>query len=82
MVALTGLERLTKNWAVAVVGARGLLVNGKPEPEPEFNWSRQLPCKDGRWLMYVANNKKFEAFIKSIGMDQWRDCTFVAGEKT
>ncbi len=56
-----------------VVGARGLLVNGKPESEPEFNWSRQLPCKDGRWFMYVANNKKFEAFIKSIGMDQWRD---------
>ena len=56
-----------------VVGARGLLVNGKPVPEPEFNWSRQLPCKDGRWLMYVANNKKFEAFIKSIGMDKWRD---------
>jgi crotonobetainyl-CoA:carnitine CoA-transferase CaiB-like acyl-CoA transferase len=56
-----------------VVGARGLLVNGKPEAEPEFNWSRQLPCKDGHWLMYVANNKKFEAFIKSIGMDKWRD---------
>jgi len=56
-----------------VVGARGLLVNGKPEAEPEFNWSRQLPCKDGRWLMYVHNNKKFEAFIKSIGMDKWRD---------
>ena len=57
----------------SVVGARGLLVNGKPVPEPEFNWSRQLPCKDGRWLMYVANNKRFEAFIKSIGMDKWRD---------
>jgi len=57
----------------SVVGARGLLVNGKPEAEPEFNWSRQLPCKDGRWLMYVANNKKFEAFIQSIGMDRWRD---------
>ncbi len=56
-----------------VVGARGLLVNGKPESEPEFNWSRQLPCKDGRWFMYVANNKKFETFIKSIGMAQWRD---------
>ncbi len=56
-----------------VIGARGLLVNGKPEPEPEFNWSRQLPCKDGRWLMYVANNKKFEAFIRFIGMDRWRD---------
>ncbi|MGZ5093594.1 MAG: CaiB/BaiF CoA transferase family protein [Burkholderiales bacterium] len=56
-----------------VVGARGLLVNGKSVDEPEFNWSRQLPCKDGRWLMYVANNKKFEAFIKSIGMDKWRD---------
>jgi crotonobetainyl-CoA:carnitine CoA-transferase CaiB-like acyl-CoA transferase len=56
-----------------VVGARGLLVNGKPEAEPAFNWSRQLPCKDGRWFMYVANNKKFEAFIKSIGMDQWRN---------
>src|SRR5262249_45186924 len=25
----------------SVVGARGLLVNGKPVPEPEFNWSRQ-----------------------------------------
>ena len=57
----------------SVVGARGLLVNGKPVAEPEFNWSRQLPCKDGRWLMYVANNKRFEAFIKSIGMDKWRD---------
>ena len=57
----------------SVVGARGLLVNGKPVPEPEFNWSRQLPCKDGRWLMYVANNKRFEAFIKAIGMDKWRD---------
>jgi crotonobetainyl-CoA:carnitine CoA-transferase CaiB-like acyl-CoA transferase len=56
-----------------VVGARGLLINGKPESEPEFNWSRQLPCKDGRWLMYVANNKKFGDFIHSIGMDQWRD---------
>lgn len=56
-----------------VVGARGLLVNGKAEEEPEFNWSRQLPCKDGRWLMYVANNKKFAAFIESIGMDKWRD---------
>jgi crotonobetainyl-CoA:carnitine CoA-transferase CaiB-like acyl-CoA transferase len=56
-----------------VVGARGLLVNGKPESEPAFNWSRQLPCKDGRWFMYVANNKKFEAFIQSIGMDKWRD---------
>mgnify|MGYP003340228107 CR=1 FL=1 len=56
-----------------VVGARGLLVNGKSVPEAEFDWSRQLPCKDGRWLMYVANNKKFEAFIKSIGMDKWRD---------
>ena len=56
-----------------VVGARGLLVGGKPEPEPAFNWSRQLPCKDGRWLMYVANNKRFEAFIKSIGMDKARD---------
>jgi crotonobetainyl-CoA:carnitine CoA-transferase CaiB-like acyl-CoA transferase len=57
----------------SVVGARGLLVNGKPVPEPEFNWSRQLPCKDGRWLMYVANNKRFEAFIQAIGMDRWRD---------
>jgi crotonobetainyl-CoA:carnitine CoA-transferase CaiB-like acyl-CoA transferase len=63
-----------------VVGARGLLVNGKPVPEPEFNWSRQLPCKDGRWLMYVANNKRFEAFIKAIGMDRWRDAKLPPGE--
>ena len=63
-----------------VVGARGLLVNGKPEAEPAFNWSRQLPCKDGRWFMYVANNKKFEAFIKSIGMDQWRDAKLPPNE--
>lgn len=55
------------------VGKLGLLVNGKPVPEPDFKWTRQLPCKDGRWLMYVALNKKFEAFIKSIGMDKWRD---------
>ncbi len=63
-----------------VVGARGLLVNGKPEEEPDFNWSRQLPCKDGRWFMYVANNKKFEAFIKAIGMDKWRDAKLPAKE--
>lgn len=62
------------------VGARGLLVNGKPEEEPAFNWSRQLPCKDGRWLMYVANNKRFEAFIKSIGMDKWRDAKLPPNE--
>jgi crotonobetainyl-CoA:carnitine CoA-transferase CaiB-like acyl-CoA transferase len=64
----------------SVIGARGLLVNGKPVPEPEFNWSRQLPCKDGRWLMYVANNKRFEAFIKSIGMDKWRDAKLAPNE--
>lgn len=64
----------------SVVGARGLLVNGKPEPEPEFNWSRQLPCKDGRWIMYVANNKRFEAFIQSIGMDKWRDAKLPPAE--
>ena len=64
----------------SVVGARGLLVNGKPEPEPEFNWSRQLPGKDGRWLMYVANNKRFEAFIRSIGMDKWRDAKLPPSE--
>ena len=64
----------------SVIGARGLLVNGKPVPEPEFNWSRQLPCKDGRWLMYVANNKRFEAFIKSIGMDKWRDAKLPPNE--
>jgi crotonobetainyl-CoA:carnitine CoA-transferase CaiB-like acyl-CoA transferase len=64
----------------SVIGARGLLVNGKPVAEPEFNWSRQLPCKDGRWLMYVANNKRFEAFIKSIGMDKWRDAKLPPNE--
>ncbi|MGH8664193.1 MAG: CoA transferase, partial [Burkholderiales bacterium] len=64
----------------SVIGARGLLVNGKPEPEPEFNWSRQLPCKDERWLMYVANNKKFGAFIESIGMDRWRDAKLPPNE--
>ena len=64
----------------SVVGARGLLVNGKPVEEPAFNWSRQLPCKDGRWLMYVANNKRFEAFIRAIGMDKWRDAKLPPNE--
>lgn len=64
----------------SAIGARGLLVNGKPEPEPEFNWSRQLPCKDGRWIMYVANNKRFETFIKAIGMDKWRDAKLAPNE--
>lgn len=64
----------------SVIGARGLLVNGKAVPEPEFNWSRQLPCRDGRWLMYVANNKRFEAFIKFIGMDKWRDANLPPDE--
>jgi crotonobetainyl-CoA:carnitine CoA-transferase CaiB-like acyl-CoA transferase len=64
----------------SAIGARGLLVNGKLEAEPEFNWSRQLPCKDGRWIMYVANNKRFAAFIKAIGMDKWRDAKLPPNE--
>jgi crotonobetainyl-CoA:carnitine CoA-transferase CaiB-like acyl-CoA transferase len=88
-VAIALNERARSGWAsveirfdatFSVVGARGLLVNGKPVPEPEFNWSRQLPCKDGRWLMYVANNKRFEAFIKTIGMDKWRDAKLPPNE--
>jgi len=64
----------------SVIGARGLLVNGEPEHEPAFNWSRQLPCKDDRWLMYVANNKRFQAFIQAIGMDKWRDANLPPAE--
>jgi crotonobetainyl-CoA:carnitine CoA-transferase CaiB-like acyl-CoA transferase len=30
--------------------------------------------------MYVANNKRFEAFIRAIGMDKWRDAKLTPAE--
>ena len=54
------------------LGARGLTVHNHPEVPPPFNWSRQLPTKDGRWFMYVFGNKKFETFIDKIGMAEHR----------
>src|SRR5688572_19306508 len=56
-----------------LIGARGLLVNGKRSGEHHFPWNRQVLCKDGRWLMYSGNNKNAEAFLKSTGLDKWRD---------
>jgi crotonobetainyl-CoA:carnitine CoA-transferase CaiB-like acyl-CoA transferase len=56
-----------------LIGARGLLVNGKPSGEHHFPWNRQVLCKDGRWLMYDGSNKKAEAFLKHTGLDKWRD---------
>ena len=46
--------------------------NALPEPKA-FEWSRQLPTKDGRWFRYFAGNKKFEHFIREIGMAKFRD---------
>ena len=52
---------------------QGIKVHNAP-PEPKvFEWSRQLPTKDGRWLRYFAGNKKFEHFIRDIGMAKLRD---------
>lgn len=56
-----------------LIGARGLLVNGKPSGEHHFPWNRQVMCKDGRWLMYDGSNKNAEAFLKRTGLDKWRD---------
>ncbi len=55
------------------IGARGLLVDGKPAPgSHHFPWNRQVLCKDGRWLTYGGNNKKSETFLRHIGLDKWR----------
>ena len=55
------------------IGSRGLRYHKVKAPHPAFSWSRQLPTKDGRWFMYVHGNKKFEDFIKAIGMAEHRD---------
>ncbi len=55
------------------IGERGVLVNGKREPEASFNWNRILPCKDGRWFQYNGSNKRFVTFLEKTGMKQWRD---------
>lgn len=57
----------------SLIGARGLLVDGRPSREHHFPWNRQVLCKDGRWLMYSGNNKNAEAFLKHTGLDKWRD---------
>ena len=56
-----------------LIGARGLLVNGKPSGEHHFPWNRQVLCKDGRWLMYDGSNKNAESFLQYTGLDKWRD---------
>ena len=53
------------------MGARGMKVHRFPEVHPPFNWSRQVQCKDGRWVMYVANNLRHPAFLKATGADAW-----------
>ena len=51
----------------------GLKVHNQPKPAKEFDWSRQLPTRDGRWVRYFSGNKKFDEFIKVIGMAAHRD---------
>ena len=58
----------------------GLKVHNQPKPAKEFDWSRQLPTKDGRWVRYFSGNKKFEEFIKVIGMAAYRDAGASAEE--
>jgi crotonobetainyl-CoA:carnitine CoA-transferase CaiB-like acyl-CoA transferase len=53
------------------MGARGMKVHRHPEVPAAFNWSRQAECKDGRWVMYVANNMRHPEFLKATGADQW-----------
>jgi crotonobetainyl-CoA:carnitine CoA-transferase CaiB-like acyl-CoA transferase len=58
----------------SMIGARGLLVNGRPALESHhFPFNRQVLCKDGRWLTYGGNNKKSAAFMKHVGLDKWID---------
>jgi crotonobetainyl-CoA:carnitine CoA-transferase CaiB-like acyl-CoA transferase len=51
----------------------GIKVHNAPPAPKTFEWSRQLPTKDGRWFRYFAGNKKFEDFIQVIGMAKVRD---------
>ncbi len=62
------------------IGSRGLRYHKAKVPAVPFNWSRQLPTKDGRWFMYVHGNKRFEAFIKEIGLAEPRNAGASAKE--
>ena len=64
----------------AAIGRSGMKVHDHPETVAEFDWSRQLPCKDGRWFMYVSPNKRFRAFLEAIGAAQWVDAKLSAEE--
>ena len=55
------------------IGYRGMVIHNAPMIRPDFNWSRTLPTKDGRWLQYQHNNKQFEGFIHEIGIAAYRD---------
>ncbi len=58
----------------------GLKVYNAPKEDKGFEWSRQLPTRDGRWFRYFAGNKKFEHFIGEIGMAKYRDAGASAEE--
>ncbi len=62
------------------IGSRGLRYHDAKLPPVHFNWSRQLPTGDNRWFMYVHGNKRFEAFIKEIGLSEHRDAGVSAEE--
>jgi len=53
------------------LGMRGMKVHKHPEVLPPFNWSRAALCKDGRWVMYVANNTRHLVFLEETGADEW-----------
>jgi len=62
------------------IGTRGMRYHKAKAPAVPFNWSRQLPTRDGRWFMYVHGNKQFEAFIREIGLAGPRDAGASAKE--
>jgi crotonobetainyl-CoA:carnitine CoA-transferase CaiB-like acyl-CoA transferase len=55
------------------IGTRGMRFHKATLPSIPFVWSRHLPTKDGRWFMYVHGNKRFEEFIREIGLAEYRD---------
>ncbi len=55
----------------SAIGMRGMKIHNQTPSHPAFNWSRQALCKDGRWVMYVANNFRHADFLKAVGADEW-----------
>jgi len=56
-----------------------LRVHGGSTPA-NFEWSRLLPTRDGRWMRYYSINKCSAAFLRELGLEQLREQGRAAAE--